>query len=196
LFFGLDMEIEEIIALYAQGYFPMADGEGPLSWYSSRCRTVIPLDEGFRYPKSLKRVLNRGRFATAINRDFNAVCTGCASRESTWISPELRDIYSRLHQAGYAHSFETWDGARLAGGVLGLALGGVFIGESMFYTIPDSSKVALVKLVEYLQRQNFILFDAQLPNPHLSRFGAYEVSEMEYQRLLRCGVGLPRRFAP
>jgi leucyl/phenylalanyl-tRNA--protein transferase len=190
------MEIEEIIALYAQGYFPMGDGEGPLSWYYSRCRTVIPLDEGFHYPKSLKRVLNQGRFATAINRDFKAVCAGCAAREGTWISLELKESYSRLHEAGYAHSFETWDGERLAGGVLGLALGGVFIGESMFYAIPDGSKVALVKLVEHLQQRDFILFDAQLPNPHLSCFGAYEISEADYQGRLRLGVGLPRRFAP
>ncbi|MEB3174710.1 MAG: leucyl/phenylalanyl-tRNA--protein transferase [Cyanobacteriota bacterium] len=190
------MEIEAIIARYAQGYFPMGDENGQLGWYSSRRRTVIPLDERFRYPRSLRRVLNQGRFTPAINRAFAAVCAGCAARESTWISPELQEIYSRLHQAGYAHSFETWEGERLAGGVLGLAIGGVFIGESMFYAIPDGSKAALVKLVEHLRRRGFILFDAQLPNPHLSRFGADELREEEYQALLRFGVGLPRRFAP
>ncbi|MFN5513548.1 MAG: leucyl/phenylalanyl-tRNA--protein transferase [Cyanobacteriota bacterium] len=190
------MEIEEIIARYAQGYFPMADEKGRLGWYSSRRRTVIPLDDRFRYPKSLRRILNQERFTPAVNRDFWAVCAGCGARESTWISPELTAIYGRLHQAGYAHSFETWDGECLAGGVLGLALGGVFIGESMFYAIPNGSKVALVKLVERLRRRGFILFDAQLPNPHLSRFGAADISEADYQALLQFGVGLPRRFAP
>lgn len=105
-------------------------------------------------------------------------------------------IYRRLHQGGYAHSFETWEGERLAGGVLGLVIGAVFIDEFMFYAIPDGSKVALVKLVEHLRRRGFILFDAQLPNPHLSRFGADELREADYQATLRFGVGLTRRFAP
>ncbi|MDJ0795441.1 MAG: leucyl/phenylalanyl-tRNA--protein transferase [Calothrix sp. MO_167.B12] len=180
----MQYDVATIIEGYAQGYFLMADENNVLGWYGSRDRTLIPLDERFRYPKSLRRVLNQERFTVAINRDFPAVVEGCANRETTWISPELKDIYWLLHQAGWAYSFETWQGDELAGGILGLVIGGAFIGESMFYRIPEGSKVAMVKLVERLRERKFVLFDAQMMNPHLERFGAYGVSEEEYQELL------------
>ncbi len=167
----------------------MADEAGDcLSWYSSRQRTLIPLDERFRYPKSLRRVLNQNRFQVAINRDFAAVVEGCANRETTWISDQLKEIYWALHEAGWAYSFETWQGDQLAGGILGLVIGGAFIGESMFFQIPDGSKVAMVKLVERLRDRNFLLFDAQMLNPHLERFGAYIIRNDDYQDLLRQAV--------
>lgn len=162
----------------------MADETGNLGWYSSRKRALIPLDERFRYPKSLRRVLNSDRFTVAINQDFKAVVAGCADRESTWISSKLQEIYFALYQSGIAQSFETWEGDRLAGGILGIVIGGAFIGESMFYRIPEGSKVAMVKLVERLRDRGFILFDAQMNNPHLERFGAYTVTDTEYQNLL------------
>ncbi len=162
----------------------MANEDGELGWYSSRQRTLIPLDEGFRYPKSLRRSLNQGRFTVDVDRDFAAVCQGCADRATTWISPELQEIYLKLHAAGWAHSFETWQGEELAGGILGITIGGAFIGESMFYRISEGSKVAMVKLVEHLRQQKFLLFDVQMQNPHLERFGAFITSDREYQRLL------------
>jgi leucyl/phenylalanyl-tRNA--protein transferase len=181
----MEFDIPTIVQGYAQGYFLMADGEGErLSWYYSRERTLVPLDERFRYPKSLRRVLNSERFTVAVNRDFKAVVAGCADRETTWISPELREVYWQLYQSGWAYSFETWQGEQLAGGVLGIAIGGAFIGESMFYRIPDGSKVALVKLVERLRSRSFVFFDAQMMNPHLERFGAYRINEKQYQSLL------------
>jgi leucyl/phenylalanyl-tRNA--protein transferase len=189
-------DIETIIQGYARGYFLMADEAGKLGWYSSRQRALIPLDRRFRYPQSLRPLLNQNRFSIAINRDFPGVCKGCADREVTWISAELIDTYCRLNRAGWAFSFETWQGDRLAGGILGIAIGGAFIGESMFYRIPNGSKVAMVKLVEHLQQQGFVLFDAQMQNPHLERFGAYLVGDRDYQPLLRDAVALPRVFIP
>jgi len=175
-----------IIEGYAQGYFLMADESGDtLGWYTSRHRTLIPLDDRFRYPKSLRRALNQNRFQISVNRAFRSVVDGCADRETTWISHELKDLYWDLHQAGWAHSFETWQGDELAGGILGLVIGGAFIGESMFFRIPDGSKVAMVKLVERLRQRGFLLFDAQMMNPHLERFGAYVVRNDEYRDLLR-----------
>jgi leucyl/phenylalanyl-tRNA--protein transferase len=97
-------------------------------------------------------------------------------------------IYQQLHQAGWAYSFETWQGDQLAGGILGLAIRGVFIGESMFYKIPDGSKVAMVKLVEHLRERDFCLFDAQMQNPHLARFGSYTIPEKEYHLLLKSAL--------
>lgn len=179
------LDIPSIIQGYARGYFLMADDNNRLSWYASRQRALIPLNGKFRYPKSLRRVLNQEVFTVAINKDFEAVCEGCANREITWISTELIDIYYALHQAGWAHSFETWQGDRLAGGILGIVIRGAFIGESMFYNIPDGSKVAMVKLVEHLNKRKFLLFDAQMQNPHLARFGSYTVTDAEYKALLQ-----------
>lgn len=177
-------DVEHIIAGYAQGYFLMDNDDG-LGWYSSGDRTLIPLDERFRYPTSLRRVLNQNRFEVAINRDFTAVVEGCADRPSTWISAELKQIYHALYRGGYAYSFETWQGDELAGGILGLVMGGVFIGESMFYRIPEGSKVAMVELVQHLRRREFMVFDAQMMNPHLERFGAYRIRDRDYQNLLQ-----------
>ncbi|HEY9861457.1 MAG TPA: leucyl/phenylalanyl-tRNA--protein transferase, partial [Candidatus Obscuribacterales bacterium] len=162
---SLPFDIPTLVQGYAQGYFLMADESGALAWYSSRQRTLIPLDDRFRYPRSLQRVLNQERFTVAVNRDFSAVVEGCADRETTWISSELKAIYHALHAAGWAHSFETWQGDRLAGGILGIVIGGAFIGESMFFHIPDGSKVARVKLVERLRSRQFVFFDAQMMNP-------------------------------
>jgi len=179
-------DVQSIVQGYAQGYFLMSDETGrDLGWYSSRQRTLIPLDDRFRYPKSLRRVINQNRFEVAVNRDFGAVIDGCADRETTWISNELKEIYWTLYEAGWAYSFETWQDDQLAGGILGIVIGGAFIGESMFFRIPDGSKVAMVKLVERLRDRNFVLFDAQMMNPHLERFGAYIIRNDDYRDLLR-----------
>lgn len=188
-------DIAAIIEGYAKGYFLMADDNGKsLDWYASQQRTLIPVDDRFRYPKSLRRALNQEWFHTAINQDFSAVVDGCADRDTTWISTQLKDIYWELYQAGWAYSFETWQGDELAGGILGIAIGGAFIGESMFYRIPEGSKVAMVKLVERLRSRQYVLFDAQMMNPHLARFGAYTISRRDYDRQLRYALTLPCKF--
>lgn len=187
----MEYDVSAIIRGYAQGYFLMADENNHLGWYESRERTLIPLDEKFRYPKSLQRVLNQERFTVAINRDFPGVVAGCANRDITWISPELEKIYWLLYKSGYAYSFETWYGDQLAGGILGIVIGGAFIGESMFFNISEGSKVAMVKLVARLRQRKFLLFDAQMMNPHLSRFGAYNISNSEYHLLLKQALQSP-----
>ncbi len=188
-------DIPSVIQAYSLGYFLMADEtDGDLGWYSSRERTLIPLDDRFRYPKSLRRVLNQGRFEVRINSAFEQVVEGCGDRPETWISEELKALYRALHEGGWAHSFETWQGDVLAGGILGLAIGGVFIGESMFFRIPEGSKAAMVMLVEHLRAQQFEIFDAQMMNPHLERFGAYIVNARDYERKLGRAIGLPCAF--
>jgi leucyl/phenylalanyl-tRNA--protein transferase len=178
--------IRTVIDGYTQGYFLMSEGDGePIEWYYTNSRTLMPLDQRFRYPKSLQRVLNQNRFEVKIDTAFEEVVAGCADRETTWISKELRSLYGNLHKAGWAHSFETWQDDQLAGGILGISIRGVFIGESMFFKIPDSSKVAMVKLVEHLRSRGYDLFDVQLLNPHLERFGAFEIDDDSYQSLLK-----------
>jgi leucyl/phenylalanyl-tRNA---protein transferase len=185
-------EVAEIIANYAAGYFLMADEVNGLQWYSSMKRAIVPLDDRFRYPKSLSRSIPR--FQVQINRAFSQVVEGCADRAETWISEDLKDIYHLLYQSGWAHSFETWQGDRLAGGILGIVIGGAFIGESMFYQIPEGSKVAMVQLVQHLRTQGFSLFDAQMQNPHLERFGAQEIDAELYDELLAIAVTQPCKF--
>lgn len=191
----MQFNISSIIENYASGYFLMADDVSDrLDWYTSRERSLIPLDDRFRYPKSLRRALNQNRFRVGINEAFEQVVEGCADRDTTWISAELKQVYLALYQAGYAYSFETWQGDELAGGILGLVIGGAFIGESMFYQISEGSKVAMVKLVERLRSHQFVLFDAQMTNPHLERFGSYIISNKEYQELLFKAVQKPCTF--
>jgi leucyl/phenylalanyl-tRNA--protein transferase len=192
---SMQVDITAIVAGYAQGYFLMADEEtGSLGWYGCRQHALIPLDERFHCPRSLRPLVRSGRFQVRINSAFEQVVEGCAARPKTWISSELKQIYLALHQAGFAHSFETWQGEVLAGGILGITLGAAFIGESMFYRIPNGSKVALVKLVEHLRERGFRLFDAQLMNPHLARFGAFLVDGQEYRKLLQQCLGIPCRL--
>ena len=191
----VDMDVRSIIENYAQGYFLMEnDPNEGLGWFGSRERTLIPLDDRFRYPTSLRRVINQDRFEVRINQAFEEVVHGCADRETTWISDELKDIYFALHEAGWAHSFETWQGDQLAGAILGIVIRGAFIGESMFFRIPEGSKVAMVKLVEHLRAQDFALFDVQMMNPHLERFGAYVVQNREYERLLKAAIARQCQF--
>ena len=190
----MNINVPSIVEGYSQGYFLMAGDNDKLNWYSSRQRTLIPLDDRFRYPKSLQRVLNQNRFSVAIDRDFKAVCEGCADRDSTWISDELMEIYLALHHAGWAHSFETWQGDKLAGGILGIAIQGAFIGESMFYRITEGSKVAMVKLVEHLRERQYVLFDAQLQNPHLERFGSIVVNSQKYKKMLGRAIAKDSTF--
>lgn len=190
----MQYDIASIISGYAQGYFLMENDYSGLGWYTTNRRTLIPIDERFRYPTSLRRVINQERFTVAINRDFPAVVAGCAYRESTWISPALQEIYCLLHQYGYAYSFETWEDDELAGGILGIVIGAAFIGESMFYRISEGSKVAMVKLVERLRQRQFMVFDAQMMNPHLARFGAYMIDNEEYGKLLKIAVTQSRNF--
>ncbi len=181
-----DPLVREVARGYAAGSFLMDNGEG-LRWYGTGRRALVPLGDELHVPASLRRQL--GRFELRLNRDFAGVLAGCRDRPETWISDELAAIYLRLHQGGLAHSFESWqaDGegvSRLAGGVLGLVLGGAFIGESMFHRVTHASKVALVGLSRHLSRKGFTLLDAQIQNPHLARFGTTEVSAAEYRRRL------------
>ncbi|RDI94878.1 leucyl/phenylalanyl-tRNA--protein transferase [Meiothermus sp. QL-1] len=196
-------QLEAILHMYAQGYFPLGLRQG-IGWFDQRAygtlfRAVMPLDERFHIPKSLRRVLNAGRFEVRINHSFTRVLEGCATRgwtykSETWLTPEVAELYQYLHRWGYAHSFETWLEGELAGGVLGVALGAAFIGDSMFYRVPNASKVALVRLVEYLRARGYELFDVQVMNPHLARFGAFEVDPVEFRRWMQRAIQRPLRF--
>jgi len=171
---------------YASGWFPMADSScAGLSLWRSRSRALIPLDAGFRVPRSVRRQLHTKDLQLSLNRSFDAVLHGCARRPDTWISSELASIYGQLHQAGWAHSVEAWYGHDLAAGLLAIGIGGCWIGESMLHHRANAGNVMLVRLVEALRESGFSLFDVQLSNPHLKRFGCREIGDTAYGSLLR-----------
>ena len=182
-----------LLAAYASGWFPMADDEGRIAWYSPDPRAVIPLD-GFHVPARLERMVRKGTFRIRVDAAFCEVIGACAAAErdeeggGTWISGEIVDSYTALHRAGFAHSVETWEGERLVGGLYGVALGGAFFGESMFHLAANASKVALVALVERLRAQGFTLLDTQWITPHLRQFGTIEIPRDEYLRRLEAAL--------
>jgi len=189
---SLPPHLQEIVSGYLEGYYLMADDiEEGLGWYSAPTHTLMPLGTSLHIPKSLKRVLNQNRFTTKCSTAIEAVIDGCRNRETTWISEELVAIYQELAKYGVVQTFEAWQGDTLAGGVLGLVLGGAFIGESMFTAIEDGGKVALVRLCHHLAAHGFALFDAQLQNPHLERFGSFEVETEKYVAQLKAAAQLP-----
>src|SRR5215212_9327861 len=149
---------EQLVSAYASGWFPMAVEGGEIRWFSPDPRGIIPLDT-FRIPQRLARLWRRGRFEIAVDRAFREVMEACAlvvrdaDDPGTWITSEIIESYCQLHARGLAHSVETWREGRLAGGLYGVSLGGVFFGESMFHRERDASKIALVALVERLRER-------------------------------------------
>jgi len=189
------MEPELLLSGYATGCFPMADGrEGEIAWYSPDPRGIIPLD-AFTISRSLQQTLKKRPFELRINTVFETVMRHCSTREETWISEPIVQSYLQLHRLGHAHSVETWQSGKLAGGLYGVTLGAAFFGESMFSLVRDASKVALVFLVARLREKGFELLDTQFITAHLARFGAREIPREEYLRLLAAAIGKRRSFA-
>jgi len=180
----MNLSPESLLTAYAQGIFPMAE-EGEILWFSPTMRGVIPLDERFHVPKSLKKTLKKKPFEIRMNTSFEAVMRGCAERENTWIDDEIIASYVKLYDMGFAHSVECWDEGGLQGGLYGVALGAAFFGESMFSRKTDASKVALVFLVEWLRENDYQLLDTQWMTDHLKKFGGEEVPKVIYLNLLQ-----------
>jgi len=187
---GADLEPGTLLAAYRRGLFPMRLGRGGLiGWWSPDPRGIIPLD-GLRVSRSLRR--SCGRFETSVDRAFADVMRGCADRRRPggWIDDSFVEAYSRLHELGWTHSVEAWTSAGvLAGGVYGVAIGGLFAAESMFHRETDAGKVALVTLVELLREGGARLLDVQWATPHLASLGAVEVPRERYLELLAEAVG-------
>lgn len=183
--------VEMLLAGYAQGIFPMAHPteNNEVYWYAPDPRGLLPIEE-FHVPSRLEHTYRQRPFDLRVNTDFEAVIEGCAEprgpdNQTTWISPQIIEAYTELHNRGNAHSVEAWDGEELVGGLYGVTLGGLFAGESMFYRETDASKICLVFTARRLAERGFGLFDIQWTNDHLEQFGAFEMSREEYERRLR-----------
>jgi leucyl/phenylalanyl-tRNA--protein transferase len=193
---GGDLSPARLLEAYRRGIFPWYDEQTPVLWWSPDPRAIFELDR-IHVPRRLRRTTRSGRFTVTVNRDFGAVIRACAVRpgEGTWITPEMIEAYERLHRLGYAHSVEAWCGDVLGGGIYGVAVGGLFAGESMFTRFRDGSKVALVALAERLQERGFVLFDTQFVTDHTRRFGAFEIPREEYLTRLSAALTHDVTFA-
>jgi len=171
------------------------DRTGTVRWYSPDPRAHLPLAE-FHVPHNLRRRVRRREFAVTSDAAFEAVIRACADRDRTWITPRIIRAYTRLHERGHAHSVECWQEGSLAGGLYGVALGGAFFGESMFFRISNASKVALVHLVRQMRAGGFALLDTQYSTSHLERFGVVEVPRSDYLNRLEHARSLDPTWWP
>lgn len=192
----LEITPELMLRAYRHGLFPMAETRrgSRLFWLDPERRGVLPL-EGFHLPRRLARTVLSGQFDIAADQDFPATIAGCAApapgREDTWINQQIEGLFTELHLMGYAHSIEARRNGTLVGGLYGVAMGGVFFGESMFSTVRDSSKAALVYLVALLRLSGFRLLDTQFVTPHLAQFGAVELPRADYKNCLAAALDAP-----
>jgi leucyl/phenylalanyl-tRNA--protein transferase len=191
---GGDLAPERVLLAYAQGIFPWYDTP-PILWFSPDPRGVLPLvpRSALRVPRRLARTLRQGLLRVTLDAAFEDVLHACATvpragQRGTWITADLAGTYRKLHARGFAHSCEAWLGARLVGGVFGIALGDAFFADSMFHAARDASKVALVSLVRHLEREGFALVDSQLPTPHLATLGFQSWPRARYLRELAQAV--------
>jgi leucyl/phenylalanyl-tRNA---protein transferase len=192
---GADLEPGTLLMAYRAGLFPMGlgdNGTSPTGWWSPDPRGVL-LPGNVRISRSLRRSLRR--FEIRVDTAFSEVMAGCAepSREGSWITPAIRDAYQALFELGWAHSVEAWRGGELAGGLYGLALGGMFAGESMFHRVTDASKCALVALAQLVfeDEDPDRVIDVQWLTPHLASLGVTQIPRDDYLARLRRSLPLP-----
>ena len=189
---GADLEPATVLAAYRAGLFPMPIKRGLMAWWSPQPRGILPLG-GLVVSRSLRR--SCARYEIRVDTAFDSVIDACADRRrpGAWIDRSMQRAYRRLHELGWVHSLEAWDAeGELAGGLYGVAIGGLFAGESMFHRRTDASKVALVGLVERLRASGGDLLDVQWATPHLQSLGAVEVPRRRYHELLSAALDRPQ----
>ncbi len=200
----IDLTPEVLLSAYMQGFFPMADSaqSGNVNWYLPEKRGQLSIAD-IHIPKRLKKNLRQMRvngspYDIRINSDFSHVIKSCAvvksGREETWINDKIINAYCMLHEQGYAHSVECWQGDKMVGGLYGIAIGAAFFGESMFSTARDASKIALVHLASRLYHGGYKILDTQFTNDHLMQFGVYELAHEEYIKQLAQALAITCEF--
>lgn len=183
---GADLAPGTLVDAYRRGIFPWPHPGVPLPWFSPDPRGILTADH-LHVSRSLRRTLRRCGWTTTVDADFDGVVRGCASErgeEGTWITSSMARAYRRLHDLGWAHSLEVWDGTELVGGVYGVQCGGVFTGESMFHRVTDASKVALVDLLTRFHAAGGRMLDVQLTTDHLATLGARDIPRERFLSIL------------
>ncbi len=185
---GGDLSPARLVAAYRHGCFPWYQDGEPILWWSPDPRTVLFPSE-LHVSRSLRKLLRQRRYRVTFDQDFAAVIKACAGprnyADGTWITGSMQAAYVSLHQQGYAHSVEVWDGETLVGGLYGLAIGQLFFGESMFSHADNASKFGFACLVQHLQAAGFALIDCQMPTAHLHSLGARAISREEFSGYLQ-----------
>lgn len=179
-----DLRVERLLEAYSFGIFPWPHQDLPTIWFCPGQRGVLDFKD-FHVPRSLQKILSKNLFSFSFNRCFDFVMEACAKvprpgQQGTWITDKLSKAYRAFHRAGYAHSLEVWQGEELVGGLYGVYVAGVFSGESMFYVRPNASKVAIVKLVEFLKSEGLQWMDIQMVTPVLEQFGGKYLTKEQY----------------
>jgi leucyl/phenylalanyl-tRNA--protein transferase len=196
---GGSLAPERLLNAYRHGIFPWYSDDQPILWWSPDPRSVL-FPEHLHISRSLRKTLRQGRFRLTMDRAFAEVIDACAEprpyQAGTWITPDMRAAYLRLHRLGVAHSVETWEGTELAGGLYGVALGRVFFGESMFARRSNASKVAFVHLTRQLQRWGYPLIDCQVQTGHLDNLGAQSIPRAQFVAMLDTFCEQPGQPAP
>ena len=184
---GGDLSCERLKLAYRSGIFPWS--VNPITWWSPNPRGIIPIEHD-QWPRSLRKLVRKELFRISIDTAFEEVIRNCADskRPGCWITPEFIAAYTALHRAGIAHSLECWQDNELVGGIYGVAIGGLFTGESMFHKASNASKIALVMLLKYLRGRGFTLFDTQMVTDTTAKLGAVEISREDYLRALDFAV--------
>jgi leucyl/phenylalanyl-tRNA--protein transferase len=183
---GGNLNVDTLINAYQQGIFPWFNNDEPILWWSPNPRMVLYPDR-LHISKSLQKLIKKNKYQITINTQFNKLITACAeirANSGTWINSQMIDAYNNLHKSGYAHSVEVYTENKLVGGLYGVTFGQVFFGESMFSIEANTSKLALVKLVETLKTKNFKLIDCQQQTSHLESMGACLISRKQFSKLL------------
>jgi leucyl/phenylalanyl-tRNA---protein transferase len=189
---GGDLSPPRLLEAYRRGIFPWYSRGQPILWWCPDPRAVL-IPQHIKVSRSLAKTIRNRGFETRIDQSFREVLRYCGSTElrpgGTWLSPEMRAAYLRLHKLGYAHSVETWLNDRLVGGLYGIAIGNVFFGESMFSLERDASKVALKRLCDELIARGYQMIDCQMATPHLMSLGAELIPRLDFIQLLSAHVG-------
>ncbi len=189
---GGGMSVDRLELAYRSGIFPWTDR--PVTWWSPNPRAIFELLT-YQPPKRLMQIFKKHSFRVTMDHGFEQVIRACAEetpeRGETWISKRFIESYLELHRAGHAHSVEVWNGKLLVGGVYGVAFGGFFAGESMFYREANASKIGLLTLFHWLRHRGFVLFDTQVINPATKLLGAVEIPRSEYLQRLKAALSLP-----
>jgi leucyl/phenylalanyl-tRNA---protein transferase len=186
---GGDLSIERLLLAYRNGIFPWFQDEEPILWWSPPQRMVV-VPSLYKPSKSTRNLINQNKFKVTFNTCFKDVILNCQQidrkdQDGTWISQNIIDSYTKLHELGYVKSVEVWENEELVGGLYGFDMGHVFCGESMFSKVSNASKIAFTWLVDYLKQHNYKLLDCQVHNDHLERLGAVEISREIFMKVLR-----------
>ncbi len=183
---GGDLSLKRLTSAYQKGIFPWYSDGQPIMWWSPNPRSILT-PQNIHISRSLKKTLKQSWFTVTFDQDFPAVISECATAraEGTWITTEMQQAYIELHKAGFAHSVEVWVDTKLVGGLYGIALGKVFFGESMFSSMNDVSKIALVRLCQKLNDDGFEIIDCQVQSDHLTSLGAELVTRTKFNNLLQ-----------